>query len=599
MVMAQQTVTVKFTGRTVMGEYFPFDVVTVTNVDRGWSQTLLYPDTVLVLKNSIGIDEHGTKDFRLGEAYPNPFNDETRVPIELTEATVVQLQVVRSDGSVAATRNLHLEAGTHGVTVRLANAGMAFLCVTTPQGRSVAKLVSTSKGGENQIKVETVSTVFVKGDKATCSDASGYFAEGDMMQYEGVSLYEGGVVHSTVVKQRQFSDETVKLKFDNTNMVNGALGGLFSVSDNRQVQFSQGNLQYVKSSDKWLFMEHQYDLIEEDGQDVGEDYGRQDVVSFFGWGTSGYDCGNVHFKPWETAMGDESIAAQYGPFGEFDLTGSYADCDWGYYNPISNGGDKPQLWRTMTYNEWTYVFDKRQASTVNGVDNARYVKAMIANTMGVILFPDHYIHPEGVQQPSGINDIDDWGTLFSLEEWTLMEQAGCVFLPAAGYRMGTSVEGVGSYGTYATATHYDNIAAYSIDFNLSSNNLWVYDYKTMRCFGTSVRLVRDAGPAPAATLPTVITTWVANVTQTFADCAGEVIDDGGAPVTARGFCWNTVGLPTLADSHTLDGSGMGSYTSQMTGLTPGQTYYVRAYVTNGVGTAYGNEVVFTTLVAGN
>ena len=94
--------------------------------------------------------------------------------------------------------------------------------------------------------------------------------------------------------------------------------------------------------------------------------------------------------------------------------------------------------------------------------------------------------------------------------------------------------------------------------------------------------------------PTVTTTAASNVTETSATCGGTVTADGGANVIVRGVCYSTSPATTTADNHTTDGSGTGSFTSSLTGLTANTTYYVRAYATNNVGTAYGNEVSFTT-----
>ena len=98
-------------------------------------------------------------------------------------------------------------------------------------------------------------------------------------------------------------------------------------------------------------------------------------------------------------------------------------------------------------------------------------------------------------------------------------------------------------------------------------------------------------------LATSSTDSITNVTQNSATCYSRAISDGGASVTARGVCWSTSQNPTIADNHTTDGSGTGSFISSMTGLSAGTTYYVRAYATNSVGTAYGNQVNYTTMVA--
>ncbi len=101
----------------------------------------------------------------------------------------------------------------------------------------------------------------------------------------------------------------------------------------------------------------------------------------------------------------------------------------------------------------------------------------------------------------------------------------------------------------------------------------------------------------AYTAPTVATAATSGVTQTTAASGGNVTADGGQSVTARGICWNTTGAPTTANSHTTDGSGSGSFSSSLSGLSAGTTYYVRAYATNSVGTSYGSQVSFATCAA--
>lgn len=94
--------------------------------------------------------------------------------------------------------------------------------------------------------------------------------------------------------------------------------------------------------------------------------------------------------------------------------------------------------------------------------------------------------------------------------------------------------------------------------------------------------------------PMVTTTVVSYITQTSAYCGGIVTSMSNDPVTDRGICWSTSPQPTIADAHTNDGAGVGSFTGLMSGLTPNTTYYARAYATNSLGTAYGMAVSFTT-----
>lgn len=97
-----------------------------------------------------------------------------------------------------------------------------------------------------------------------------------------------------------------------------------------------------------------------------------------------------------------------------------------------------------------------------------------------------------------------------------------------------------------------------------------------------------------AEIPVVTTSPVTNITSSSATTGGNVTDEGGRPVTARGVCWNTTPNPTIANHTTHDGPGSGTFTSQVTGLNENTTYYVRAYATSVYGTAYGGQIQFTT-----
>jgi len=116
-------------------------------------------------------------------------------------------------------------------------------------------------------------------------------------------------------------------------------------------------------------------------------------------------------------------------------------------------------------------------------------------------------------------------------------------------------------------------------------------------FLISIGILFSCGKTPTGStvsVPEVFTSGVAHITDITVRCGGSVIFDGGAPVTARGVCWSTEQLPTVADDTTSDGTGVGSFTSYITGLTVDTIYYVRAYARNNVGTDYGNTISFTT-----
>jgi hypothetical protein len=100
-----------------------------------------------------------------------------------------------------------------------------------------------------------------------------------------------------------------------------------------------------------------------------------------------------------------------------------------------------------------------------------------------------------------------------------------------------------------------------------------------------------------ADLPILSTNAVTNITLNSAGCGGNVTSDGGSVITARGICWSTSSNPTISSKKTIISGGVGSFSSSLSSLTSGTIYYVRAYATNSVGTAYGNQITFTTRVS--
>jgi hypothetical protein len=99
-------------------------------------------------------------------------------------------------------------------------------------------------------------------------------------------------------------------------------------------------------------------------------------------------------------------------------------------------------------------------------------------------------------------------------------------------------------------------------------------------------------------LPDLTTSIISEITGTTAHSGGNITSNGGSEITVRGICWNTSTNPTIAlPTKTIEGTGSGIFTSSITGLTPNTTYYVKAYATNIIGTAYGNEKVFNTLLS--
>ena len=308
--------------------------------------------------------------------------------------------------------------------------------------------------------------------------------------YKFLNWTEGGVVVSTNVSYTftVSTNHSLTANFRASNQVPaGGLNGLFKVSALKQVWFSQGNLQYQASTNTWRFATNQWDYVGYANSNISSSY--NGWIDLFGWGTSGWDNGNDCYQPWST---NNIFGHIYGPrvwttFGyncDLNLTGAYANSDWGVFNMISNGGNASGSWRTLTNDEWRYVFDFR--NTASGI---RYAKAIVCGVKGIVLLPDNWdsnafslssTNMMGVDFDSNIINANDWEDSF--------ESFGAVFLPAAGYRYGEEPRLIGSYGCYWSASCVGSEKASEISFDeshLSSQQ------DSDRYFGESVRLVQD------------------------------------------------------------------------------------------------------------
>lgn len=240
----------------------------------------------------------------------------------------------------------------------------------------------------------------------------------------------------------------------------GTLNGVFSVSPTKKVYFSQGNLRYIANSKSWLFAQKQYYYR-------GYPYPTCDDTpqTSFSWMS-----GNLY--------GGNNIANDKVKF-----------VDWGC-NPIRNGGNRPHRWRTLTIEEWKYLFCGR-SNADEKFAHVSFTFSKRGSLSGMLLLPDNWSLPEGVQFEPGRKkgSLDNYHgidlgwfpvNLFNYNDWIKMEVAGAVFFP-------TEVGIHYSSCIYWSSTQCDEFNQYCIDLGpkyISVKKMW----KTSTNF---VRLVRD------------------------------------------------------------------------------------------------------------
>ena len=202
---------VTFTGAMLNGSYCPFEEVKVTNITKGWTETLVYPDTVLILSGT-GVEEVSASREGIMHVYPNPFEDFTDVEFGVLESGTVDIRVVGVDGVLKASWEGYLPSGVHQVRVTLEDPQMALVVVTTERGNYVGKLLHVGEGGMNERDVRSASPMFSERSNGL-TRSGGDFTPGDMMSYEGMLRKCEEMIYSDEVTQAQFVDETITLAF--------------------------------------------------------------------------------------------------------------------------------------------------------------------------------------------------------------------------------------------------------------------------------------------------------------------------------------------------------------------------------------------------
>ena len=240
--------------------------------------------------------------------------------------------------------------------------------------------------------------------------------------------------------------------------------GVFTISPNKTVAFAPGNLQYIITTNTWTFAANQYEYI---GTRNMVNNAFADTIDLFAWSTDT----------------DPSTALGVTLVEDLELfSGNFVD--WG--TAVGDGN----TWRTLTSAEWEYLRASRtNAEQLIGV-------ASVNGTHGLILLPDNWVAPEGITFKSGFSDkeynsiaFEEYQS-FTAEQWAIMQAAGAVFLPCAGFRLGTSLMYMQLGGLYWTASPH---SAYGPRF--ASYFLFMCDgagigYDT-RSGGNAVRLVKD------------------------------------------------------------------------------------------------------------
>ena len=385
-------------------------------------------------------------------------------------------------------------------------------CTITNDGSAIGTLyVSLSDGTNNYIDIAGGAVVYVLLPAITSGNLT-------MKIYNTDEKCTTKTISSlTTVRNHVYNTSVSDITFNENHPA------FYSVSPVHKVSFSPGNLQWSYTNGgttptthavagggteagTFRFAEHQWNFVGNitvgNVYGVGGDatvkcsntkmnYNYKGWVDLLGYGTSGWNSGADNYTPWSTSADNRN----YRPGRNYanNLTGAYANADWGIYNEIYNPStgvtDPAGTWRTLTNDEWVYLCTLR--STLSG---ARYAKANVNGVKGLLLFPDDWDPNVYTINSVNIGTVDYTVNVISLADFLLLEDKGVAFLPAGGNRTNRNVNESGLNGSYWSTTSYDNDNAHGLYFGTDRKygGLFVGPGLTHgRSHGRFVRLVHD------------------------------------------------------------------------------------------------------------
>lgn len=634
-----QTVTLTFTGRDASSQHVQLHRVCVTNLTRGWQETIYWPDTTLSMQNSTGISENGLGEgFSLAQNVPNPFSGETEV-IMVTDATgEVFLTVSDVTGKSVAVFSRMLEPGGHHFRIRLADAQTYILTARQGARSASVKMVNkgTSKG--NEILYEGSGNPISYTLKSSTTHP---FTFGDQMEYVGYAVINGSEEESQRITQAQDASQTFVMQFQGeqhrlptvitsavTDLAAIALYGSCAVDEFSAVcggsVTEEGTTPVLERGVCWG-TSHNPTIADNhtvDGNGIG----------VFNSSITGLVPGLTYYV---RAYATNNTGTAYGTEESFVTTGSLPCVTNDYVSgPFStcvefdalvyDEGSSSVLERGVCWSTSPNptIADNHISNgvgsgyfdcSISGLNphTTYYMCAYAINNLGISYSEEEEIVTGGNPQPN-------LGAIHSSEVIDLTT----IQVSVGDFHWHMCVDSIIDKGVCWDTTQFSDYSSYC-DLTLADSHMsagsgnagFIINITNVMpnvwyCF--SVYVITASGDTIYwhnvlqkrkihIYLPSVTTlNNASNITDTSAISGGNVTWGGSnqfpEAVTSRGICWSTSHNPTIADSHTSDGSGTGSFTSSITGFAPGTTYYVRAYATNSIGTAYGNEVNFTTAV---
>ncbi len=503
------------------GQRVPVDSILVKNLTKGTDTALFAPDTLLVLYSVPGIAEYPEpfgNGLTVHQNYPNPFKDQTKIRITILQKQLIHISISDVSGRVLLTYKNHLDKGNHIFTFSAGKENYYLFSVVGEQATASIKMISIGNPGEASCKISytgcEVKAGSIKSIKATGNFG---FKPGDTLRYSGYASTLLSVNGSDVIQDVPLENKTYIFKIAEGIPCSGMPTVTYEGQTYNTVQI--GNQCWMKEN-----------------LNVGKKI----------WG--GLDQHDNDTIEKYCYNNDPLLCDVYGGLYQWAEAMDYTENQ-------QVQGICPEGWHIPSISEWE----------------------ILASYSGGPFSGGKHLKEAGNEH---------WNSMYNV---TSDNSTGFTALPGGQFRHSEYFDYLGMYGNFWSSTKKEfpfrwlEVLTYEDSTVERLDGTYIYGY-SVRCLSNSF------------SVPQVNTVFVEGISDTSAFSGGEVVDEGSAPVTARGVCWSTQYPPTISDAHTTDGIGPGSFSSYLQFLQPGTKYYYTAYATNLYGTSYGIIYDFTTLV---
>ena len=594
-----QNISVTFTGT---GAVTQIESVTATNLTTNQSVTLPGNET-LVLTVNTGVPTVPELAY-IGIVFPNPFSGKATFMAVVQKPQTVYLKVQNLVGQVVAQKKSFVQPGENEFTLSVSTAGIYLVSLTTEQRTASYKVICTD-GSTLGNSIQDLGSGFNNQNnpsqsrlKSSNTGFSLGYTLGDVILYRCKSG-----IHTTIVTDSPVASKNYEVEFVACTDPDGMNYPIVKIGEQTWMAENLAYLPSVSPSSDVSETSPFYYVFGYEGNNVGEVKSSTNYTTYgvlYNWEAAKYSCPSGWHLPsdteWTTLVDHLGSSAggkmketgtthwailNMGATNESGFTalpGGSRDGDSGFYNL----GYDASFW-SSSGDGLSYAWDRNLGNDYDGVDRGNFYRSYgfsvrcLRNGLATITTTEVTGITPSTASSGGNITSDGGGSIIARGVcW-----ASDTDFPTTAHPKTMDGTGTGSFTSNLKGLHGNTryfVRAYA------TNNFVGTSYGASIIFKTSIDL------------PTVMTTDISAITPTTALSGGNVKSDGGASITARGVCWSISSNPTISDSKTNDGTGTGSFTSSITGLTAGAPFYiqVRAYATNSAGTSYGNQVSFKT-----